>query len=519
MHNLSAFPVSAPLFSIPGSTSIHDGDICCDANYLQKQVDIQIARLNRLGIGATDRVIIYAPKSIACCALLLAVFSLGAVAVPVYHGLLAKQLEHVLKDCRPKAVFTSTYDSAQINNLVMAEGCLHETVVPGETGTASILPSEIADLSGRLPAAIIYTSGSTGLPKGVVFSRENLVLGAQSVAEFTRLSRADCVLCALPFSFDAGLMCMFSALVAGSQIVLVNFVHAAQLKSICQRHGVTAITAVPGLWSRIGGIDWGDCGASVRTICNTGGHLSGPLSALLERTFPQAFLIPMYGFTEAFRCSYMPADRAKQKPGAVGRSIPHSSFAIVSKFGRLCKPGETGELVQFGPLVTLGYWNNLEATAEKFRDVGSELRRSLQNGAHFPYRIDPSHLTTCVWSGDLATIDRDGDLYIIGRNDDMMKVNGFRISPFEIEHVCFTLGCKNAFAHCRQAGGEDEIVLAYSGGPPEAELKSGLAANLPAYMMPRHIVPIDEFPITRNGKIDRPEVMAMSNARLERPRC
>jgi acyl-CoA synthetase (AMP-forming)/AMP-acid ligase II len=515
---------NVPLFKVHTTTSIMEAQSSLGSDVFCALIEGQRQRLLDMGIARGDRILIYAVKSASYCALLLAIFSTGAIAVPIFPGLKATQLSHVITDCAPTVAFANTFMLQQLrsvstaNNMQLADiAC--DTILERTPNHCGVAPE--SELSVDDPAAIIYTSGSTGLPKGVTFSRGNLLLGARSVAQYTKLECSDCILCVLPFSFDAGLISFLSALVAGAKIVLADFVQASQLITLSKRWNCTSITAVPGLWTKITGVDWTSAGGSIKRICSTGGHLHTPLQHALQTTFPYADIYPMYGFTEAFRCAYMSPERAHKKPGSVGQSIPYASFAVISELGQLCGPDEVGELVQFGPLVTLGYWNNERLNEQKFRPVPASILHDLMSPAGDIYRCDPSHFDKVAWSGDLVRVDEDGDLTFVNRHDDMMKANGFRISPSEIEDACVRHGCLAAFAFVFHDQAHDLIAVACAGDSNISitTLKNKLCIELPNYMVPQHLHIIRNIPTNGNGKFDRAAIRKILASEVESQTC
>ena len=135
----------------------------------------------------------------------------------------------------------------------------------------------------------------------------------------------------------------------------------------------------------------------------------------------------MYGLTEAFRSTYLDPAEVDRRPDSIGKAIPNAEILVVRPDGSLCDPGEEGELVHRGALVAMGYWNDPERTAERFRPA--------------PAR-EPGLCTEemAVWSGDTVVRDEDGFLYFVGRKDEMIKTSGYRVSPTEIEEVAYDTG-------------------------------------------------------------------------------
>jgi len=144
----------------------------------------------------------------------------------------------------------------------------------------------------------------------------------------------------------------------------------------------------------------------------------------LRDTLKNTKIVLMYGLTEAFRSTYLPPEELDRRPTSMGKAIPDTEILVINEEGRLCTPGEVGELVHRGPTVSLGYWNRPEDTARALR----------------PNPLLPAEMGDCekvCYSGDLVKTDEDGFLYFLGRRDTMIKSSGFRISPTEVEEVLY----------------------------------------------------------------------------------
>ncbi|MDI5974473.1 acyl-CoA ligase (AMP-forming), exosortase A system-associated [Streptomyces sp. SL13] len=469
--------------------------------------------LRGLGVGRGDRVVVYADKRIETVVALLAVSAAGAVFVPANPLLRTRQIGHVIEDCAPRVVIT-TADRWAIVRPVLAPGTsVDHVVLVGATGDEPPAGPGVRLLSWDVPAgcepvpvpaasavidqdaaAIMYTSGSTGRPKGVVLSHRNILAGAASVAGYLGHGPDDTVLALLPLSFDAGLSQLTTSLIAGAHAVLANFLVARDVVRLCARHGITALTCVPPLWLQLVAQDWpAEATARLRYFANTGGRMPGPVLARLRRIFPAAEPYLMYGLTEAFRSTYLDPAQADLRPGSIGRAIPNAEILVLRPDGSPCAPGEHGELVHRGALVALGYWNDPVRSAERFRPLPGT------GGATRP--------EIAVWSGDTVYRDEEGFLYFVGREDEMIKSSGYRISPAEIEEAAYATGL---VGEAVALGIEDDrlghrvglVVAPRDPGLTPQTLSRALARELPAYMLPSHIDILDRLPRSANGKFD-----------------
>lgn len=502
----------------PNSNLICEGDRINGADF-NARVGDHIAGLRRIGVNSGDRVVLHGKKSIDQAALIFAIINLGATLVPIFQGLKDEQVAHIVLDCAATLIVTTGTSPQSIRDIASDANipCMKGEALEAYSGS-ELMPAPSSGGTKLNSAAIIYTSGSTGLPKGICLSHENLMLSAMSVASYMRLTPKDNVMCVLPFSFDAGLNQLLAAAIAGASVVLCDFLMAPLFARICIAHRVTVITGVPGLWSKVVDHNWSEEANAVRLIANTGGKLYVNIQSDLQRTFPDADIMPMYGFTEAFRCSFLQPKLLASKPNSVGQPIPFSHYAILNAEGGLCQAGEVGELFQFGRLVSQGYWQRADSNANKFPANPPEILREFAARMARDASTRPEYFMRFVRSGDLMKIDKDGDLYFVARADDMIKVNGFRISPTEIEDALFRLGIKDAIAVSKSTENGDLIGVACRSEELSAlsvdAIQGELKSRLPSYMVPSVISVLESFPITQNGKFDRKQIQAQLFANI-----
>ncbi|HEX2826045.1 MAG TPA: acyl-CoA ligase (AMP-forming), exosortase A system-associated [Burkholderiales bacterium] len=474
------------------------------------------AGLAELGLARAARVGIYLDKRVETVAAAFGATAAGGVFVPVNPLLKPDQVGHILRDCNVRVLVTSPERAAMLAETLEACPDLAHLVLVGDAQPPAsrtyavhrwgALCSAAARPGHRVidsdVAAILYTSGSTGKPKGVVLSHRNMVTGAKSVASYLENTAADTLLAALPLSFDAGFSQLTTAFHAGARVVLLNYLLPRDLLNTMARERVTGLTAVPPLYIQLTQLAWPESIAEhLRYFANTGGRMPRDTLSRLRAILPGAKPYLMYGLTEAFRATYLPPSEVDARPDSIGKAIPNAEVLVLREDGTPCAPNEPGELVQRGALVALGYWNDPEKTAERFRPLppGAASREA---GVVLP--------ETAVFSGDTVRADEDGFLYFVGRRDEMIKTSGYRVSPTEIEEAIYAtalVGEAAAFGVSHPTLGQAVVVVATprNGAALDATALLGACrSRLPAYMAPAKI-DVREGPLPRNanGKIDR----------------
>jgi len=487
-----------------------------------KQLTNATARaFTSINISRNDRIGIYLGKSFENVACMLATSMVGGAFVPINATLKAAQVSHIINDCAVRVLVTNRARLEQLLSSQTHNDSLEHVILVDDFEPAAFINTQfklhswptwlvsaedtrIADCVGTSNnmAAILYTSGSTGAPKGVVLSHANLILGAQSVTTYLENSTADVILALLPFSFDYGLNQLISAIYVGAHCVLLDYLLPRDIVRTISKHQVTGVAAVPPLWQQFIQLSVdNEALASVRYFTNSGGALAVDTLHQLQEMMPNAHPYLMYGLTEAFRSTYLPPEQVTKRPTSMGKAIPNAEILILRPDGSPCEVNEVGELVHCGPLVSLGYWNNPEATAKRFKPAPNRLN-------------EISCQSLAVWSGDSAKYDEDGYLYFVSRNDEMIKSSGYRISPTEIEQCLYALDAINgvvAFGVPDEAIGHAVCVVIEQKAQCDSSLVehqviAHCKTHLPNYMVPQYCYVTDKLPVNANGKIDRTTV-------------
>ncbi len=511
---------------------------------LEELVKSFASGLMQLGLARNERVAIYLEKRFETVIASFGAPAAGGVFVPVNPLLKPEQVAFILQDCNVRVLVTSPERLATLPAALAQCPDLRHVVVTDGFGPAFAKPSNPPANSADLSAlnhwaqhdwgallqsppraghrvidtdmlAILYTSGSTGRPKGVVLSHRNMVAGAKSVASYLQNGPQDTLLAALPLSFDAGFSQLTTAFHVGARVVLLNYLMPRDVLKAMEREKVTGLTAVPPLYIQMAQLEWpAAINDHLRYFANTGGHMPGETLAVLRQRAPKAKPFLMYGLTEAFRSTYLPPDEVDRRPDSIGKAIPNAEILVLREDGSPCAVNEPGELVHRGALVGMGYWNDAEKTAERYKLLAGDAP-GRQTGLMLP--------EYAVFSGDNVRQDAEGFLYFIGRRDEMMKTSGYRVSPLEVEEIVYAtqlVGECVAFGVPHPSLGHAIHVIATnatangagSESPgdtdPLAKLPALLLAEckkrMPAYMVPAGIeIVTGPLPRNPNGKIDR----------------
>lgn len=515
LHDL--FDASASRF--PNNEALRSRGHSTTYAELQRRSHSLAAALRSHGVGRGDRVAVYLQNRAEVVETALACSRLGAIYVPANPLLKARQLEYLLNDAGACALIASQAAAVVVEDSIPR--CPSITTVvwcdaaqvrsPPAPGMEVLRYEDLmaGDLRVQGPAiegdaaALLYTSGSTGRPKGVVVSHGNLVTGAHSVSGYLKNTAADRILVALPLSFDYGLSQVTTAFTVGACAVLTHFSLTAALLQEIVSERITALAGVPTMWMHLASAEWpAPAVKTLRYITNSGGALPVSVIRNLQSRLPTTLVYCMYGLTEAFRSTYLEPSQLEQHLGSIGKAIPGQEILVLNADGSECEPGEAGELVHRGSLVTLGYWNDPALTQQRFRPLPKRLQQLMREEIG-------------VWSGDLVKTDAEGFIYFIGRRDHLIKSSGYRISPSEIEEVIAEMP---AVIESAALGVPDDTlgqrVVVAAVVTPQApvdmaeRIRQHCRMQLPAYMVPAEVHVMPHLPRNANGKCDRAALTA-----------
>ncbi|MBI5953976.1 MAG: AMP-binding protein [Chloroflexi bacterium] len=424
----------------------------------------------------------------------LAAMKIGSIAVPFATRLppdeLAAQIKQIgckvlCVDNKLRKKYSAAFDASlpQIN----------EDALTADQPTASWV-SEPAEFDENQDAAWMLTSGTTAKPRVVRITHLNIQANTKSIVEYLDLSHDDRILALLPFYYCFGTSLLHTHLRVGGSLVLGDSViFPEKVLDLMAETACTGFAGVPTtfqMYLRNSSFPTRPLPA-LRKIQQAGGKLSTVLIEELTRSHPNAKVFVMYGQTEATaRLSYLPPELLSTKLGSIGRGIPDVQLKVVNENGGEVKPGEVGEIVARGKNISPGYLDEPEINAEKFI-----------NGS--------------LHTGDMATLDEDGYIYIVDRKSDFIKSYGNRVSSQEVEACIMEVGEVVATAvvgipdPLRGEAIRAFVVLRSNAEVTDQTIINHCMQRLARYMVPRDVVFLQSLPTNQHGKVVKSELRKM----------
>ncbi|MFF6983861.1 amino acid adenylation domain-containing protein [Streptomyces sp. NPDC008343] len=486
----------------PANVAVRDGNRELTYRELDLASDRIAASLRANGAVKGQLVGVVIDRSTHTPAALLGVLKAGCAYVPLDPAYPERRLRHVVQDCGLEIV---------VSGAQAVQGCGLDAlrVIDPAAGDDAGEPPAV-EIGADDPAYVIYTSGSTGQPKGCVVSHGNVLALMHSTLPLFDLSAADRWTLFHSAAFDFSVWELWGALLTGATAVCVPVETARapeEFLELLRRERVTVLSQVPSAFRalcRISGEN--DPDLSLRYVVFGGESLDLDVAGeFVRRTAPQApVLVNMYGITETTVHSTIKFLTEEDLDGkgvaSIGVPLPHVAITLRDRAMRPVRVGETGEMYIAGAGVAQGYLNRPELTAERF------LTLDTQDAPQRFYR-----------TGDLGRMTASGELEYLGRNDQQVKVRGFRIEPGEIETALREHPAVRDAAVIAHESDRGTLVLAHvvhrdaePGRPAEAVLRRHLAERLPAHMVPRRFVFLPELPLTLSGKLDRAALRSLA---------
>lgn len=436
-------------------------------------------------VSRNDNILLWADNSAFFIQAYFGILRAGCRCVPIDPKADSRFLKQVIQLCRP--VFGFVHPRYAENAAAWGiEICSDISALTADTDSA-VTPA--ADTAESNIAVIIFTSGSTGPPRGVMLSHGNIRANTGDIVAYQGLTDADIHQVVLPFSYCFGASLLHTHVAVGGGLVLnTRFMFPDTVPELIEKYGCTGFSGVPAVYQIL-------CRRStflrfkmpsLRFMAQAGGSLPQTFIEEITSAFPEKPFFVMYGQTEATaRLSYLPPELIRTKAGSIGRGLAHTRLAVVDADGQPVSPGEEGEIVAWGPNVMQGYYGDNEATVMRLVDG-------------------------CLKTGDLATMDDDGFIYITGRQSGFIKSAGVRISPHRVEAA---IAAWENILEVSVTGAPDpllgEAVKAVV-VPRDRRMKldpdtviDWCRHNMPEYMVPRIVEISEGLPRNSSGKIVR----------------
>ena len=460
-----------------------------------------LALLQRLGIGKGERILVQVEKSPEAVLLYLACLRAGVVFVPLNTAYTVAELEGFIKDAAPSLLVCRPRDVASIAPLCQQNEVPNHLSLDAEGGgSLQVLAKDIEPIDTIEPceaddlACILYTSGTTGRSKGAMLSHNNLYSNAQVLHQYWQWQAGDVLLHALPIFHVHGLfVALHGALLNVSTVIFLPRFDLEAIKTSLPH--ATVMMGVPTFYVRmLEDAQWRDRDFC-RQCCR---HMrlfiagSAPLSQDTFIAFEAASghrILERYGMTETGMISSNPYGQAEARvPGTVGFALPGVTVRVSDRDGAKLPAGKVGVLEVAGPNVFQGYWQLPDKTAEEFRADGFFI------------------------TGDLASMDEDGRITIVGRAKDLIISGGLNVYPKEIElAIDAIVGVKESavigLAHPDFGEGVVAVVVLEEGVEHSAAfILNSLSSQLAKFKQPKQLLLLDELPRNAMGKVQKKEL-------------
>jgi fatty-acyl-CoA synthase len=500
-------------------------DVPAGRRWTYRQLDADTDTLARgliaAGIETGDRVGIWAPNCAEWVLLQFATAKIGVILVNINPAYRSSELSYALRQSGVRLLvsaekFRSSDYRGMIGEVRGSLDALERVIYlgtaeweallapgAGASGQSDPLAAREAGLAFDDPINIQYTSGTTGFPKGATLSHHNILNNGFFIGEMCRYTERDRVCIPVPFYHCFGMVLGNLAVVTHGACIVIpapGFEPAATLRAVADER-CTSLYGVPTMFiAELALPDFGDYDLStLRTGIMAGSPCPVEVMKRVVSEMHMADVTIAYGMTETspVSCQTRPDDDMGRRVSTVGRVHPHAEVKVVDPgTGRVLPRSEPGELCTRGYCVMLGYWDEPEKTAEAI-DAGRWMH-----------------------TGDLAVMDDEGYLNIVGRIKDMVIRGGENVYPREVEEFLYA---HPAIEDVQVVGVPDEkygeelcawVKLRPGAGLTVEDLRAYCSGKIAHYKVPRYVRFTEEFPMTVTGKVQKFRMRETSVAEL-----
>lgn len=473
----------------PDSAAIYYRDTFMTYRELNQRSNQVASYLKKLQVGPESLVGVImerTPETVIC---LLGILKSGGAYLPIDPAHPIDRIAYILEDSKVELILSHL-------QFINALPQLNAKVICMDQEWASIANERDENVNVHVDpnylAYVIYTSGSTGKPKGVEITRSAVNNFIHSMSKYPGVTHNDRLLSLTTLSFDISVLELFLPLFAGASVVLAEQENCKDANYLCQlieAFDITVMQATPATWYMLIETGW-QGNKKLKALCG-GEAVSRELVNHLVSMCGSVW--NMYGPTETTVWSAVAELSYGEGSVPIGRPIDHTTIVILDEHLQPVPPGESGEIHIGGAGVARGYLGRPELTNERFIEYDDQI-----NGYLRIYK-----------TGDLGRILPDGSIECLGRSDFQVKLRGYRIELGEIEAALEQMPTiRQAIVVLKEISPTDKKLIAYY--RPEQldsaatnDLKESIKKVLPDYMIPSYFEPIEAFPLTPNGKVDR----------------
>ncbi|MCX2762218.1 non-ribosomal peptide synthetase [Aquimarina muelleri] len=432
----------------------------------------------------TSPIAVLMDRSANLIAILLGIFKSGRAYIPLDPGFPQERLNYIIEHSEVECIIGETKFSKLITpkaQFVDVNSVLYSN--------SEITLKNGSNINSTDNAYIIYTSGSTGNPKGVAIKHQSLLNFLLSIQQKPKVNSNDLLFSVTTQSFDISILEFFTPLISGATLYIADtntLTDPIALIEKLEQIQPTILQATPSFYQMLYNIGWsGDL--KLKVLCG-GDLLSESLAEKLVNTCAEVW--NMYGPTETTIWSSCKQIKTSKNASNIGKPIHNTKFYILDKYKKLLPVGTDGTIYIAGDGLAKEYFRDKKLTSDKFIENPFEEGQKMYD------------------TGDIGKWNREGEIEFMGRNDNQVKIRGYRIELGEIETKLNQLNyIKNSVVIAKKGDQQEAVLIAYiilneTSVDPKGIINK-LRKELPEYMIPHTIIPLEKFPLTPNKKIDR----------------
>lgn len=489
------------------SASIHPKKIVAEDQEKSCSYEELLLNSKRIGSFLSDYeapgkpVVVFMDKSVEALTAFMGIVYAGCFYVLINPSQPAVRIRQILEVLEAGSVITQGDDKALLKDTGYSGNVFdYQSIVKNQIQEESL--KRIRDLSLDInPLYCNFTSGSTGVPKGVLVSHRSVIDFMEYFPSMFGILEDDIIGNQAPFDFDVSVKDIYSTLKVGATMVIIPkklfSIPTELLDFLCERKITTLIWAVSALCliTQLKGFTY-KVPTRINKVLFSGEAMPIKHLKIWQKYLPNASYVNLYGPTEiTCNCTYyrVGSELDSQEKLPIGKAFPNENVFLLDQNDKLItENGPVGELCVSGTALALGYYNNPEQTKRAF----------VQNP------LNTHYLEVIYRTGDLAFYQEDGELCFAGRKDFQIKHMGHRIELEEIESVLNRYPLIER-ACCVFDEAKNRIAAFYVGDMEGKEISVEMRKTLPVYMIPSAFYPLEELPVTANGKIDRKKLLEM----------